>query len=64
VEGKQCTIAWHVNDMKISHVNRNVVTDVIILLELEFGKMSMTHGKEHIFLGDDSDNTMTITWPA
>jgi len=58
VEGKQCTIAWHVDDMKISHVNRDVVTDVINLLELEFGKMSVTRGKEHVFLG------MTVTYNA
>jgi len=51
VEGTQCTIGWHVDDMKISHVNCNVVTDIINLLELEFGKMSVTRGKEHTFLG-------------
>jgi len=50
VEGKQCTIGWHVDDMKISHVNCNVVSDIINLLELEFGKMSVTRGKEHTFL--------------
>jgi len=49
VEGKQCTIAWHVNDMKISHINPNAVSDVINLLELEFGKMPIMRGKEHLF---------------
>jgi hypothetical protein len=34
--------------MKISHVNPNVVTDIINKL---FDKMTVTRGKEHAFLG-------------
>jgi hypothetical protein len=26
IEGKQCTIVWHVDDLKISHVDAKVVT--------------------------------------
>jgi hypothetical protein len=51
IEGKQCTIAWYVDDMKISHVNPCVVTDIINKLEVKFGKMTVTRGKEHMFLG-------------
>jgi len=29
VRGKQCTVAWYVNDNKISHVDATVVTDAI-----------------------------------
>ena len=29
VNGKQCTILWHVGDLKISHVDLEVVTDMI-----------------------------------
>jgi hypothetical protein len=29
IDKKQCTIAWYVDDMKISHVNQDVVTQVI-----------------------------------
>ena len=29
IEGKQCTILWHVDDLKISHVSRDVVEDII-----------------------------------
>jgi len=25
IEGKQCTIIWHVDDLKISHANKDVV---------------------------------------
>ncbi|KAI2505429.1 Reverse transcriptase (RNA-dependent DNA polymerase) [Fragilaria crotonensis] len=51
INGKQCTIAWYVDDMKISHVDPNVVTEVIEQIESRFGKMTVTRGKEHIFLG-------------
>ena len=29
INSKQCTVLWHVDDLKISHVDPNVVTDVI-----------------------------------
>jgi len=51
VEGSQCTIAWHIDDMKISHVQPCVVSGMIDILELEFGKMTVTRGKVHTFLG-------------
>ena len=37
IDGTQCTILWHVDDLKISHVKPNVVTKVIKQLEAEFG---------------------------
>ena len=51
IEGKQCTIAWYVDDNKISHENPEVVTMIIEKLEERFGKMTVTRGKEHVFLG-------------
>jgi hypothetical protein len=51
IEGNQCTIAWYVDDMKISHVDSNVVTMIIGKLEERFDKMTVTRGKEHVFLG-------------
>jgi Reverse transcriptase (RNA-dependent DNA polymerase) len=53
IEGTQCTIAWYVDDNKISHVNPEVVSDVILKIEERFGKMTVTRGKEHTFLGMD-----------
>jgi hypothetical protein len=50
-EGSQCTIAWYVDDNKISHVNEAVVTNVIKQIEAKFGKMTVTRGKQHVFLG-------------
>jgi hypothetical protein len=51
VDGKQCTIAWYVDDNKISHVDPNVVTSAVNKIEECFGKMTVTGGKEHVFLG-------------
>jgi len=51
INGAQCTIAWHVDDNKISHVDSEVVSDVIKSIEDKFGKMTVTRGKSHVFLG-------------
>jgi hypothetical protein len=51
INGKQCTIGWYVDDTKITHEDPNVVTSVIEKLESHFGKMSVTRGDEHVFLG-------------
>jgi len=31
IEGKLCTVLWHVDDIKISHVNKDVVSSVLDL---------------------------------
>jgi hypothetical protein len=68
IEGSQCTIGWFVDDTKISHVNPNVVTSIIALLEERFGKMSVTRGVSHKFLGMNitylSDGTATVHMPS
>ena len=51
VDSKQCTIVWYVDDTKISHENEKVVTQVITKIEAKFGKMTVTRGKVHVFLG-------------
>ena len=51
IDDKQCTIAWYVDDAKISHEDPMVVTRVIEELENVFGKMTVTRGTEHVFLG-------------
>ena len=53
IDGKQCTIAWHVDDLKISHVDEAVVRQVITDLEGEYGKMTVTTGKVHTYCGMD-----------
>jgi hypothetical protein len=54
VDGKQLTVAWHVDDIKISHVATKVVNDLIADLNSEFGKetpLSKLWGKVHDYLG-------------
>ena len=51
IDGSQCTIAWYVDDTKISHVDPNVVTRIIQKIEDRFGKMTVTRGQDHVFLG-------------
>jgi len=36
--GQQCTILWHVGDIKISHADEQVVSDVVTQLENNMGK--------------------------
>jgi hypothetical protein len=54
INGKQCTIGWHVDDLKISHVESAVVDQVISMLNAEFGNeapMNISRGKVHDYLG-------------
>lgn len=54
IDGKQCTILWHVDDMKISHVATATVTDVIAMIDERFGKeapIAISRGKTHAYLG-------------
>jgi hypothetical protein len=58
INGKQCTILWHVDDLQIAHVDPEVVTSVIDMIELEFGKeapLTKTRGKVHEYLGMSID---------
>ena len=61
INGKQCTVLWHVDDLKISHIDHNVVTDVISQLEAEFGveaPLTIMCGKVHNYLGMVLDYTV------
>jgi hypothetical protein len=54
INGKQCTILWHVDDLKISHVEYDVVSSVIKQLESTFAKdapLTVQRGKVHDYLG-------------
>jgi hypothetical protein len=54
MNGRQCTVLWHVDDLKISHVVPNTVTEVIQLLEEELGKeapLTKMRGEVHDYLG-------------
>jgi hypothetical protein len=53
-DGKQCTVLWHVDDLKTSHVDSAAVSAVIGMIDEEFGKeapITVTRGKVHDCLG-------------
>ena len=54
VDGQQCTITWHVDDLKISHAKEHVVKSIIRKIQDNFGQHSdlcMHIGKRHDYLG-------------
>ena len=60
INGKQQTVLWHVDDLKISHIDEQVNTDTIKLIDDEFGKeapITITRGKIHDYLGMTLDYT-------
>jgi len=60
INGKQCTIILHVDDLKISHMEKKVIVDIIAQLNGKFGKESplrATCGKILEYLGMTLDYT-------
>ena len=66
INGKQCTIEWHVNDLKRSHEDPKVVTNILGLIDRRYrqeiigGKrapLTISHGKINDYLG------MTLDFP-
>ena len=58
MNGKQCTILWHVDDLKILHADNKVVTDIIEKLSKQFVKeksLSITQGLIHKYIGTTID---------
>ena len=54
IDSKQCTILWHVDDLKILHVNSSVVDNVLCQLDAEYRSkvpIMVTRGKVHDYLG-------------
>ena len=60
IHGQQCTILWHVDDIKISHAEEQVVSEVLAELEIEYGKealLTVSHESKHNYLGMLFDHT-------
>jgi len=54
IKGNQCTIVWHVIDLKISHVDKDVVEEIIRKLTTKFGQdapLTTSRGKVLDYLG-------------
>ena len=58
VNGKQLTVAWHVNDIKVSHAEESALDDFIAMMEKEFGTnapLSVSRGPVQEYLGMTMD---------
>mmetsp|Transcript_6126 Transcript_6126/g.8912 ORF Transcript_6126/g.8912 Transcript_6126/m.8912 type:complete len:317 (-) Transcript_6126:68-1018(-) len=51
INGKQCTIAWYVDDTKLSHVGPEVVTNILDTVKEHFGERVINRGNKHDLLG-------------
>ena len=51
VNGTQCTMAWYVDDNKLSHKDPKVVDALLQEMTNRFGELTVTRGDEHTFLG-------------
>ena len=65
VNNKQLTIVWHVDDLKISHEDPQVVTEFLIWLKAtcakdEIGKVKTSRGKIHDYLGMKIDYSSPV----
>ena len=50
IQDKQCTIAWYVDDNKVSQVDEEVNTKVVEIISEHFGNLAVSRGKKHKFL--------------
>ena len=54
MNGKQCTVAWNMDNIKISHYEENVTESIIKILDDEYGKeppLVVIQGLMHEYLG-------------
>ena len=54
VDGKQLTMAWHVDNLKISHEKEEALDEFIGMMQSEFGQdgpLSISHGPDQDYLG-------------
>ena len=58
INGKQCTVGWHIDNLKISHYDSRVMDDILHALNERYGKESplvITRGWVHEYLGMKMD---------
>ena len=61
-DGNQCTILWYVFDNKLSHVDQNVVTDILEEIKKHFGDLVIIRGDTNDFLGSTIKKGMKRRW--
>ena len=62
VDNKQCTILWHVDDLKTSQFNPAIISSVFADIDAEYlkvAKMTITRGKVNKYLGMTIDYSLT-----
>ena len=60
VNGKQLTVAWHVDDLKVLHAEESALDDFIAMMEKEFGTnapLSVSRGPVQEYLGMTMDSS-------
>ena len=50
IDRKQCTVAWYVTNNKISHVEQEVIDDIVDKIGKHFPGLTISKGTEHTFL--------------
>ena len=55
VAGSQMTVVFHVDDLKVSHASEFEITRLANYLKDEYGKVKVSRGRKHDFLGMDLD---------
>ena len=58
IKGHQITVVWHMDDLKVSHVNIKEVDKFVMQMEETFGAdapLSVSRGKIHDYLGMNLD---------
>ena len=51
INENQCTIGWFVDDNKVSHIDDSVNSMIADKIEDKFGKIFLTRGNNHTFIG-------------
>jgi len=56
VNGTQMTVAWHVDDLKVSHIDGREITKLVVFLKEKYGPdIAVNKGTIHDYLGIDFD---------
>ena len=54
INGQQMTVVWHVDDLKVSHVDASEVEKFVQRMEATFGQdtpLTVSRGQVHDYLG-------------
>jgi hypothetical protein len=60
IDGNQCIIIWHVDDLKLSHTKQSVLEDIATELNAKYGQedpLVVHRGKVHDYLGMTIDHS-------